>query len=311
MIITRSPLRISLGGGGTDLPSYYRHHGGFLVSAAIDKYVYTALNTTFTPKLLLKYSKMELVYKVDDVEHPIIREALRFYDVPPNVEIVSISDIPSGTGLGSSGAFTVGLCTALSAYMECPIDQTQAFAHAAHIELDILGRPGGKQDHVATAFGGLRAIDFHKNDYVTDQTIPVPQELEQRLHLYYTGYRRDADIVLSTQTTDGLDEIKRAGYKAHSMLLDGGIDGLGALMNDHWELKKLRSSQISNPQIDYAYEVALDNGAIGGKLVGAGSGGFLMFVSDDAEQLAHAMNTLGMPEVPFKFDHVGTTLLAS
>jgi D-glycero-alpha-D-manno-heptose-7-phosphate kinase len=314
VIVVRIPTRITLGGGGSDDPRYAKKHGGFAITAAIDKYIYVGVNKTFTKGYLCRYSDTEHADNLANIAHPIIRESLRFYDVPTGVEIVSVADIPSGTGLGSSGAFTVGLCMALSAYMGMNLSQAQAATHAAHIELDVLDRPGGQQDHWATALGGVRALKFAKTGYVfgsmVDAPVPALNALEDSLHLYYTGTRRDAHEILSTQTTDGLDDIKHLGLQVHQRIVAGDITGLGKLMNKHWFLKRQRSSQMTNTEIDLAYAVALDNGAIGGKLVGAGGGGFILCVTEDADKLTPAMAAIGMPEVPFKFDHVGATLIS-
>lgn len=317
MILVRVPLRISLGGGGSDSPEYLATapNGGFAITAAIDQYVYLSVNRTFNEGYLLRYSETENADTVDAIKHPIIREALRFYDVPPNVEIVSLADIPSGTGLGSSGAFTVGLCMALGTFMGIKIDQRTAAVHASQIELEILGRPGGRQDHWATSFGDVRALKFGKTGIVYGAPVDAPisalDKLDNALHLYYTGTRRDADEILSTQTTDGLDAIQHLGYQIHHRIVAGDIDGLGNLMNHHWYLKRQRSERMSNTSIDLAYAVSLDNGAIGGKLVGAGGGGFLLCCAENADKLTPAMAAIGMPEVPFKFDHIGATLIST
>ena len=315
MLTARVPLRLTIGGGGSDTEPYVSQHGGFAITAAISKHVYVSLNQTFQSDYFCRYSETERADNISSIAHPIIREALRYYEVPPGIEIVSMADIPSGTGLGSSGAFTVALCMALSAYIGQPAEQTQAALDASHIELEILERPGGKQDHWATAMGGVRAIKFAKTGQVYSAAVDAPDkaiaDLDDALRLYYTGTRRDADDVLSTQTTEGLDEIKHLGYQVHHRIVAGDIASLGQMMNLHWALKRQRSKEISNPAIDTAYKVALDNGAIGGKLVGAGGGGFLAFIATDGAMLTDAMTKIGMPEVPFSFDHIGATIIAA
>ena len=324
MIITRSPLRISLGGGGTDLPSYYRQHGGFLVSAAIDKYVYTALNTTFTPKLLLKYSKMELVYKVDDVEHPIIREALRLAGITePSLELSSMADIPAGTGLGSSGSFTTALLKALHVYRRNPIRPDALAQEACHIELDILHEPIGKQDQYIAAYGGITCFEFAPDDTVKAWPLNLSEEslfnLEDNLLLFFTGFARSASAILKEQDdkSKGSDEqmlanlhaVKELGLKSKAALEAGDLLEFGRLMDVHWQNKRKRSSGMSNSQIDVWYNLALANGAVGGKLIGAGGGGFLMFYAQDKAQLRHTLRNAGLQEVRFRFDFEGTKVL--
>src|SRR5712692_2959396 len=204
MIITRSPLRVCLGGGGTDLPSYYREHSGFLVAAAIDKYVYITLHKTFVPELILKYSRMERVNSVDEVQHPIIREALRLTAISAGgLEITSMADIPSGTGLGSSGSFTTGLLRAFLALRKVPIQAAELAEQACHIEIDLLGEPIGKQDQYIAAYGGLTCFDFHPGGRVEARPLHVSQEtlydLEDNLLLFFTGYSRSASVVLKEQ----------------------------------------------------------------------------------------------------------------
>jgi D-glycero-alpha-D-manno-heptose-7-phosphate kinase len=319
VILTQTPLRISLAGGGTDDPTYAAEHGGYAITAAIDKHVYVAISDQFNYGYLLKYSETEDVDTIDDVQHPILREALRYFDIPPHVEIASLADIPSGTGLGSSAAFTVGLCLALSAYggRDLPglseFDQSEAAYRAALIELALLKRPGGRQDHAACAMGGIAELRFGR-DSVDAQPLDIKPRmatrLADRLVLFYTGYRRGADTILSTQTRDGLDEIKEIGYLSADLLRVGKVDEYGELLNDHWRLKRTRSPEMSNEHIDAWYDLALANGAIGGKLVGAGGGGFLLFVTSDKDRLVNEMTAQGLRHVPFRFDFTGTTWIA-
>lgn len=323
MIIARSPLRISLGGGGTDLPSYYREHGGFLVAAAIDKYVYLAVHRPFSPELILKYSQMERVASVDEVGHPIIREALRLLDVRPPLEIASMADIPAGTGLGSSGSFTTALLRALHALQHHHIHPRELAEQACQIELDRLGEPIGKQDQYIAAFGGLTCFHFHPDDRVEARPLSVSSNtlhaMEDHLHLFFTGFSRDASGVLQEQDTRSrssdramianLHHVKQLGFESCKALEEGDLPRFAEFMNVHWQSKKQRSGKISNDRIDDLYELALRHGALGGKLVGAGGGGFLMFYAEDGRRLRQAMGDEGLDEVRFRFDFEGTRVV--
>lgn len=315
MIISRTPLRITLGGGGSDDPRYVQEHGGFAVTAAINKHVYVGINTVFSGGYTLKYSRIEHADTLADIHHPILRECIRFFDLQPGVEIVSLADVPGGTGLGSSGAFTVGLCQTLDTLTKGAAFRTELAEMAAHVELNLLGRPGGKQDHWATALGGLQALTFCQDGTVRSDPVNASatnlSHLESHLQLYFTGLARSAHDILSTQTTDGLDFIKASGYTARDLIVAGDVDGLGELMHQHWLAKRGRSKAMSNDHIDRCYEVAIRNGAVGGKLVGAGGGGFLLFVTNDGEQLTAAMATEGLQEMRFGFDHGGCSIIAN
>lgn len=324
MIITRSPLRISLGGGGTDLPSYYRRHSGFLVSAAIDKYVYITLHQTFQPGLIIKYSKMEQVNEVEQVQHPIVREALRLAGISdPRLEITSMADIPAGTGLGSSGSFTTALLKALHTYRKNIVHPQALAEQACQIEIEKLGEPIGKQDQYIAAYGGLTCFQFLPNGHVEAYPLKCDAEtlynLEDNLLLFFTGYSRSASNILKDQdtrskandkdVTDNLHFVKELGYQSQEALESGDLNRFGELMNVHWEHKKKRSGGMSNPDIDRWYNTALENGAIGGKLIGAGGGGFLMFYGADKTRLRRAMTQLGLREVRFRFDFEGTKVV--
>ncbi len=325
MIITRSPLRISLGGGGTDLPSYYRGHGGFVLAAAIDKYVYITLHHNFDQEFIIKYSKMERVKSVDEIQHPLIREALRLTRVEnPNLEITSMADIPAGTGLGSSGSFLTGLLKALHSHRKNLIHPQELAEQACHIEIDILKEPVGKQDQYVAAYGGLTCFQFLPDGQVQATPLQVSMDvrynLEDNLLLFFTGYSRSASEILRDQDTrsrendremlDNLHFIKKVGEESKEDLLSGNLAHFAELMNVHWEHKKRRSSQMSNGRIDDWYRLGLANGALGGKLIGAGGGGFLMFYADDRIQLRRAMKEAGLQEVRFRFDFEGTKLIA-
>jgi len=320
MIITRSPLRISLGGGGTDLPSYYKKHSGFLIAAAIDKYVYITLHQTFGQELILKYSKLERVNQVQDIQHPIIREALKLVGVDGSMEITSMADIPAGTGLGSSGSFTTALLKALHAYKKNIIHPRDLAEQACHIELDLLGEPIGKQDQYIASYGGLTCFQFLPNGHVEAAPLKIDSEtlynLEDNLLLFFTGYSRSASNILKDQDEksrasnkemiDNLHFVKDLGYQSQEALEIGDLHKFGELMNVHWEHKKKRSGGMSKPEIDQWYSVAMENGALGGKLIGAGGGGFLMFYAEEKAKLRHAMLQAGLKEVRFRFDFEGT-----
>ena len=324
MIITRSPLRISLGGGGTDLPSYYKKHSGFLIAAAIDRYVYITVHQTFVPELIVKYSKMERVACADQVQHPIIREAMKLVGVDGSyLELASMADIPAGTGLGSSGSFTTALLKALHAHKKNIIHPRDLAEQACHIEIDLLKEPIGKQDQYIAAYGGLTCFQFLPNGHVEATPLQVDPEtlynLEDNLLLFFTGYSRAASNILKEQDdksrqsnkdmTDNLHFVKELGYQSQEALQVGDLHRFGELMNTHWEFKKKRSGGMSNPDIDAWYNLAIDNGALGGKLIGAGGGGFLMFYAQDKTKLRHAMIEAGLKEVRFRFDFEGTKVV--
>jgi D-glycero-alpha-D-manno-heptose-7-phosphate kinase len=323
VIITRTPLRISLGGGGTDLPSYYQRYGGSLVSAAITKYIYIAINRTFTDDYFLKYSALERVATPAEIDHPIVREALSLHPIGPAIELVSLADIPSGTGLGSSGAFTVGLLRAIYAFQREHVTTGALAEEACHIEIDRLQRPVGKQDQYIAAFGGLTCFDFEPDGRVHVSPLMVSTEtlhdLESNLVMFFTGYSRGAEQILADQqkrSDEGEDEmldnlryIKGIGRQIKKALESGDTARFAALMNDHWEQKKHRSPGMANADINRWYDVAIAHGAAGGKLVGAGAGGFLMFYARDVDRLRKAMANEGLAEVRFNFDHDGSTVV--
>jgi D-glycero-alpha-D-manno-heptose-7-phosphate kinase len=326
MIIARSPLRITLGGGGTDLPSYYGEHEGFLVAAAIDKYVYVTVTRPFSPGIYLKYSALEHVDRVADVKHPIIREALALQHLEaPQIEITTLADIPAGTGLGSSGSFTTALLKAFYTYQRKVAHAQELAELACDIEINRLREPVGRQDPFIAAFGGITCLTFHKDHRVTIQPLRVSTktifDLEDNLLLFFTGFNRTAGSVLMdqhvrSQARDAdmlrnLDYVKALGYRSKEALESGNLEQFGALMHEHWEHKKRRSAGVSNSQIDKWYSLAMRNGAIGGKLVGAGGGGFLMFYAADRSRLRQAMAEAGLDEVRFRFDFEGTKVVLS
>jgi D-glycero-alpha-D-manno-heptose-7-phosphate kinase len=324
MIITRSPLRITLGGGGTDLPSYYRQHGGFLIAAAIDKYVYITVMRPFIEGIFLKYSKLEHVDEVDEVHHPIIREAIRMLEFrTPQVEITTLADIPAGTGLGSSGSFSTALLKALYAHRRRLLHPSELAELACEIEINRLGEPVGKQDQYIAAYGGVTCFTFHADEKVEARPLKLSMDslftLEDNLLLFFTGFSRSAGSILADQKarTEKADSemlanlhyAKDLGLRSRDALETGDTNTFGELMHEHWEHKRRRSAGMSNPQIDEWYELGRKNGAIGGKLVGAGGGGFLLFYSEDHRRLRTAMAGAKLEEVRFRFDFEGTKVL--
>src|SRR6266478_3469792 len=320
MIITRSPLRISLGGGGTDLPSYYQEHSGFLVAAAIDKYVYITLHRTFVDELIIKYSKLERVKRVDEIEHPIIREALQLVGVDaPYLEITSMADIPAGTGLGSSGSFTTALLKALHAWKMNLVHPAQLAEQACDIEINRLGEPIGKQDQYIAAFGGITCFKFMPDGRVEAWPLKISDEtlynLEDNLLLFFTGYARSASQILREQDdkskqadkamVENLDCVKELGQQSLAALESDNLPEFARLMDVHWQRKKERSQNMSNQDINAWYDYAMANGALGGKIIGAGGGGFLMFYAKDKTRLRHAMREKGLVGVRFRFDFEG------
>jgi len=326
MIIARSPLRISLGGGGTDLPSYYEQHTGFLIAAAIDKYVYITLHETFVPDLIVKYSKLERVAKASELEHPIIREAFALLGLEGrSMELTSMADIPAGTGLGSSGSFTTALLKALNSHKKNLVHPAELAEQACDIELNRLHEPIGKQDQYIASYGGITCFKFLPGGRVEAWPLKLSEEtrynLEDNLLLFFTGYARSASKILKEQDdksksadksmTENLHFVKELGLKSQSALERGDLSEFAGYMHVHWQRKKERSGGMSNPQINEWYDTAMANGALGGKLIGAGGGGFLMFYAEDKTKLRHAMREKGLKEVRFKFDFEGTKVVIS
>jgi D-glycero-alpha-D-manno-heptose-7-phosphate kinase len=326
ILITRSPLRISLGGGGTDLPSYYRERGGFLVAAAIDKYVWVTVLRPFTPGIFLKYSQLEHVARPEQIEHPIIREAFAMLGITEfQHEITALADIPAGTGLGSSGSFTTALLKALCSHERRLLLPGDVARLACELEIDRLGRPVGKQDQYIAAYGGITCFHFDRDGAVRAEPLRLGQatlhDLEDNLLLFFTGFSRSAGDILQDQDQrtrkadpamlDGLGDIKDLGLRSRQALEQGSPRAFGELMHEHWEQKRRRSSGMSNARIDEWYELGRRNGAIGGKLVGAGGGGFLMFYAEDRNRLRAAMAVAGLAEVRFRFDFEGTRVVFS
>lgn len=315
-----------MGGGGTDLPSYYRDHGGFLIAAAIDKYVYVTVMRPFTEGIYLKYSALEHVAQASEVHHPIIREAILMQNLrTPQLEITTLADIPAGTGLGSSGSFTTALLKSLYAHRRRLIHPQELAELACHLEIDRLGEPIGKQDQYIAAYGGVTCFTFRQDDQVDAEPLRASMEtlfdLEDNLLLFFTGFSRNAGGILKDQDVRSqrhdadmianLHYVKDLGYQSKAALESGDTLRFGQLMHEHWEHKKRRSQGMSNPHIDEWYQVGIANGAVGGKLVGAGGGGFLMFYAADRKRLRLAMAQAGLEEVRFRFDFEGTKVVLS
>ena len=324
MIIVRSPLRISLGGGGTDFESYYSENEGHLLSASIDKYVYVTLIKPFTDGFFLKYSELEKTNDVLNIRHPIIRETLNF--ISPEIkklEITTLADIPSGTGLGSSGSFTTAFICALYAYKGHYIEKLKLAEIACDIEIKKLNQPIGKQDQYISAVGGINSMIFKKNGVVSIKPLVMPgetiRELDDNLLLFFTGFSRKSSKILLDQDNKSklkdktmfknLNYIKSLGLQSKLALENNNIKEFAKIMHEHWLFKKERSKGISNNIINDLYDLGYKNGALGGKLVGAGGGGFLMFYAQDKKKLRTAMAKAGLEEMRFKLEYEGTKVI--
>lgn len=325
MIVTRTPMRITLGGGGTDLPSYYAKYGGFLVSAAINKYTYITVNPRFEDSIRVSYSQTEIADQVEDIQHPLVREALKLLEIRGGIEIVSLADVPSNTGLGSSGSFLVGLLLALHAYKKEQVGPQALAEEAFHIEAEVLGEPVGKQDQYVAAFGGVISLDIDRQGTVKVCEMSLPdqlvEELETCLVYFYTGIRRAAGEVLRDQSqatrashegvTSSLHAIKEIGYQVKAAMEKGDLDAFGRLLDRHWQTKKGLSTKVSQDSIDRWYEIARQNGALGGKIMGAGGGGFFMFYTNhgDKNMLRQALGREGLRETRFRLEPSGSKVL--
>jgi D-glycero-alpha-D-manno-heptose-7-phosphate kinase len=323
MLICKTPLRISIAGGGTDHPSYYERFGGFVITATINKYIFIGINRIFTREYVVKYSALERVADRSDIQHPIIREAFHVMDVEPGIEMVSLADIPAGTGLGSSGCFTVGVMRALHALRCEYVSPQQVAEEACDIEMNRLGQPSGKQDQYASALGGINILEFEAGKDVRVSRLALPADamshLSDHLLMFFTGYSRSSEMLLADQQRrsqrqdeamlNNLHVIKRIGLESRRALEAGNLVRYGELMHEHWLFKRERSEGMSNPCIDRWYEAGRASGAIGGKLVGAGGGGFLMFYTEDPTSLRRAMAAHGLEEIRFQFEHDGSTVV--
>lgn len=325
MIITRTPFRVTLGGGGTDLPSFYQQHGGFVLAVAIDKHMFLNVNTPILDDgIRVQYNKTEIVNHVDEIQHTLAREALRFFHIDNGIEIVSIADIPAGTGLGSSSSYIVGLLNAMHSLTQTPANPQLLAEEACHIELERLRKPIGKQDQYMAAFGGLTALEISKEGLVKATRLSLGVELvetlENNLLLFYTGASRDAISILDKQdgaakrkdrvVVSSLTEIKDIGLEIRDTILRGNLRHFGELLDVHWQVKKRLSDGVSNPQIDEWYDLARRNGAIGGKISGAGGGGFLMlYCEENKAQLREVLRRAGLRELNFRFEFEGSKVV--
>ena len=326
MIISRAPVRISLGGGGTDLASYYSRFGGFLIYGAIGRYVYIAANARLSRTIRLSYSQTENVDNVEAIENRIFREALRMTGIQDSIELVSISDVPANCGLGTSGAFTVSLLNALHAYQREYVPLDELAEEACHLEIERLGEPIGKQDQYAATFGGVTTLTFAQDGTVTVKPVALTAdcllELERRIMLFFTGMTRKSSDILQEQSQkteqnddqvcESLHAIKEIGHRTLEAFEAGDLDAFGHMLHEHWMMKKKLSDRVSDAQIDEWYNVARRNGALGGKIVGAGGGGFLLlYCGSDRERLRRALEPFGLQPMPFRFDMEGAKIVAN
>jgi len=320
MIITQTPLRIGLLGGGTDLPGYYREHGGRVLNCALDKYVYVIVKQRFDDDIYVNYSKKEIVSRVEDLEHELVREAMRMTGVAEGVEITTLADIPSaGSGLGSSSAVTVGLLHALFAYQGRQVSAEELAERACSIEIERCGKPIGKQDQYIAALGGIRDIRFGPGDEVVAEEVQLrPADrwaLQHQIMLFYTGVTRSANTILAEQnanieaTRPQLDLLRDLAGFAAERLRNGEVDAIGPALRESWEAKRKLASGVSNDQIDGAVTRALDAGASGAKLTGAGGGGFLLVICPVERQRAVRASLTEMRELPVKLDRLGSRVV--
>jgi D-glycero-alpha-D-manno-heptose-7-phosphate kinase len=320
MLTTRAPFRLTLGGGGTDLPSYYSIYGGFSITAAIDKYVYITAHERFDPGLRVSYSKTEIVDTAVHLEHPIVREALKHLGAFDHLELVSIADLPARTGLGSSGAFCVALLKALHEYKGEQSSPNDLAEEACRIAIEILREPSGKQDEYTAAFGGINSYAISMDGKVIVSPLRVSRatvsEMESELLLFYTGITRESRMVLESQskaaisgaedTIQGLHKIKQIGLDSKNALEDGNLKEFGRLLDDHWKTKKAMAPRATTSEIDAIYDFAMKNGATGGKIMGAGGGGFFMFHCDkDRRNLTQLLEQHGLRRMNFRTEFEG------
>ncbi len=323
MIVSRTPFRLSLGGGGTDLPAYYTKHGGFFVSGAVDKYMHIVLNNRFEPGIRLSYSQTEIVDSIESIRHPSVREALRLLEMRGKLEIVSLADVPAATGLGSSGSFTVGLLNALYAHQRIVKTPEQVAEVACDIAMNRLHEHSGKQDEYTASLGGIRSYEVDRRGKVTAQELDISEntlsELEYGIMMFYTGITRSAGEILGKQqarVSDDDDAVKRMhaikaiGLESKKALESSDLKRFGELLHEHWTLKRGITDGMTTDHVDSWYSVARENGALGGKLVGAGGGGFLMlFCQEGREKVRAALARRGLTEMRFRFDFEGSKVI--
>jgi D-glycero-alpha-D-manno-heptose-7-phosphate kinase len=324
LIVSRTPFRLSLGGGGTDLPAYYTKYGGFFISGAVDKYMHIVLNNRFEPGIRLSYSQTEIVQSIDLIRHPSVREALRLLEMKDKLEIVSLADIPAATGLGSSGSFTVGLLNALYAHQRIVKTPEEVAEVACDIAMNRLREPSGKQDEYTASLGGIKAYEIDTRGHMTINDLSISEntlaELEYGIMMFYTGITRSAGEILGKQQArvsggDGqavekMHGIKAIGLESKRALESSNLERFGELLHEHWVLKRGVTDNMTTDQVDRWYSIARQNGALGGKLVGAGGGGFLMlFCQEGRQKVRTALSKLGLIEIRFRFDLEGSKVI--
>lgn len=328
MLMTRTPVRISLGGGGTDLPFYARERGGFLITAAVDKYIYIIVNKHFEKNFRICYSKREIVESAEEIKHPVVREAMGLLKMEGGVEIISMSDVPSNSGLGTSSSFTVGMINALSSYRKIPMTRHELAETAVKIERELLKEAGGVQDQYIAAFGGICCLEMpagSKDVFVSPLRVAheTVQTLERDLLFFSTSLNRDSWKIQKeleeahkagpsrSQIMESLDRIKDIGLRSRAALMENRLDDFGRLLDEHWQTKKRLSGSITSSFIDKVYDAGMEEGALGGKLMGAGGGGFFMFYRrGSADKLRERMRSLGLGEMRLRFDFQGSALIA-
>lgn len=327
MIITRTPFRVTLGGGGTDLPSYFSRYGGFVFAASLDKYMFINVNRPIVDDLVrVKYTQSEIVAHRDALQHEIAREALRLAGIERGLEIISMADVPAGTGLGSSSCYAVGLLNALHTMNRHPVGFQELAEEACRLEMEILGKPIGKQDQYMASFGGLTVLEIARDGNVAVSRAQVSDatldDLQRNLLIFYTGTERSSLDILCEQSrgvsaaraivVDSLHAIKEMGYRIREMIERGNLTDFGLALDEHWQAKKRLSARVSNPRFDQLYELAKANGALGGKISGAGGGGFFVFYTESRhQQLREALRAAGLREMRYRFDFEGTKVLVN
>ena len=324
MIVSRTPFRLSLGGGGTDLPAYYEKYGGFFVAGAVNRYMHIVLNDRFEPGIRVSYSQTEIVETADAIRHPLVRETLKYMDFRDRIEIVSLADVPAATGLGSSGSFSVGLLNALHAHQKAVKTPQEVAEEACHIAMVRLREPSGKQDEYAASFGGIRSYEVDRDGKVTPAELRIApetlDELEHGIMMFYTGIKRNAKDILGGQRSmvssnqggavEKMNAIKSIGYESQKALESGDLRRFGELLDQHWELKKGVTGAMTTDGIDHWYAVARERGALGGKVVGAGGAGFHMLDCEEGRRnVRYAMAKEGLVEMKYRFDIEGSKVI--